>query len=257
MDSGSGPERDEFGLPPVHVEIPDDARELDADVEAYRRELRALRRRRRSDRLRRPLRRRGLRLGREGMALPLLACCLMLALITSTLLVMFAADQTGVPQVSGSAAKPPAGAGLPAGKAGHQLPSMGIIVGGGSVPLRSLAAGRPLVLALIPQDCGCEPALRDLAGLAGAAQVRLYLVGTSAQRNQLSQLAAEAGQPPAQVADDTAGVLASVYGQQGLTAVLVRTGGTVTYIARDLSPAQVLGPLRAQLVQLGAEASSR
>jgi hypothetical protein len=73
----------------------------------------------------------------------------------------------------------------------------------------------------------------------------------------VSQLAADAGQPPAQVADDTAGVLASVYGQQGLTAILVRTSGTVTYIARDLSPARVLGPLRAQLLQLGAEASSR
>ena len=91
MNVGGDPERDDFGLPPVDIEIPDDARELDRDVQAYHRELRALRRRQRAGRLRGPL-------NRDRMALPLLAGCLILALITSTLLIMFAADQTGVPQ---------------------------------------------------------------------------------------------------------------------------------------------------------------
>ena len=45
MNPGSDPDRDDFGLPPVDIVIPDDARELDRDVQAYQRELRALRRR--------------------------------------------------------------------------------------------------------------------------------------------------------------------------------------------------------------------
>src|ERR1700733_12266153 len=51
VSPGGGPDRDDAGLPPVDVEIPDDARELDRDVQAYRREQRAERRRRRSRRL--------------------------------------------------------------------------------------------------------------------------------------------------------------------------------------------------------------
>jgi hypothetical protein len=84
VNPGSEPERDNTGLPPVDIEIPDDARELDRDVQAYRREQRALRRQRRSVRLRGSL-------GKEGIVLPLLACCLILALITGTLLTVFSA----------------------------------------------------------------------------------------------------------------------------------------------------------------------
>src|SRR5215475_14895632 len=76
------------------MEIPDDARDLDRDVQAYRRELRALRRSRWRSRWHRSLR-------RDGVALPLLACCLILALITGTLLTVFTATSnpsgTGLP----------------------------------------------------------------------------------------------------------------------------------------------------------------
>ena len=40
MSFASGPGRDDGSLPPVNIVIPDDARELDRDVLAYRRELR-------------------------------------------------------------------------------------------------------------------------------------------------------------------------------------------------------------------------
>ena len=99
VNVGGDPGRDDSGLPPVDVVIPDDARELDRDVQAYHRELRALRRRQRASRLRGPL-------TRDGMVLPLLAGCLILALITSTLLIMFAADQTGVPGLPNHTAGP-------------------------------------------------------------------------------------------------------------------------------------------------------
>ena len=52
MDVGGDPGRDDYGLPPIDVVIPDDARELDRDVQAYQRELRAQRRRQRARSLR-------------------------------------------------------------------------------------------------------------------------------------------------------------------------------------------------------------
>ena len=82
MNIGGDPGWDEYGLPPVDIEIPDDARELDRDVQAYHRELRAQRWRARTRLLRGPL-------GRDGMVLPLLAGCLALTLLAGTLLTVF------------------------------------------------------------------------------------------------------------------------------------------------------------------------
>src|SRR5215470_5493398 len=45
VNNGGDPGRDDYGLPPVDIEVPNDARELDRDVHAYYRELRSLRRR--------------------------------------------------------------------------------------------------------------------------------------------------------------------------------------------------------------------
>ena len=261
VDAGSGPDRDDFGLPPVDIEIPDDARELDADVQAYRRELRALRRKRRSDRLRRPLSQRRYSLGREGIALPLLACCLMVALITSTLLVMFAADQTGVPPAAGSrtaTTRPPAaGPRTATGQVGQPLPAAELAVGSSTVALRLVTAGGPSMLALIPPGCSCVPALRQLAGADGAAHVRLYLVGTPGEMPQVSQLAAQAGEGPGQVANDTGRVLSTDYRQNGLTTLLVGTSGVVAYIARDVTTSQGLALVQAEVRALGAAGTSR
>ncbi len=84
VNRGGDPERDDYGLPPVDIEIPDDARELDRDIQAYRRELRLQRRHRLVRRLGGPL-------TRDGMVLPLLASCLALTLLAGTLLTMFTA----------------------------------------------------------------------------------------------------------------------------------------------------------------------
>jgi hypothetical protein len=51
---GGEPGRDDSGLPPLNVQIPDDARELERDVIAYRREIRSRRRRARLRRVLRP-----------------------------------------------------------------------------------------------------------------------------------------------------------------------------------------------------------
>jgi hypothetical protein len=228
VDVGGDPGRDDYGLPPIDVVIPDDARELDRDVQAYQRELRAQRRRQRARRLRGPL-------TRDGMALPLLAGCLILALITSTLLIMFAADQTGMPDLgthSGAAPAPKhqattAPSHPAAGQLGGPLPGALIVLGGRRMPVRAITAAGPSALALIPLDCACAPALSELRVQAAQAHVTLYLVGTGGDQKQVALLAAQAGQTPARVGEDVNNVLGRVFGQLGLTAILVRRGGAV------------------------------
>jgi hypothetical protein len=65
--------------PPLDVQIPDDARELDRDVLAYHRELRARRRRRRLRRVTSPF-------AGQGTILPLLASILAVCLVAGAML---------------------------------------------------------------------------------------------------------------------------------------------------------------------------
>lgn len=78
MSFGSDPGRDDGSPPPVNMSIPDDARELERDVIAYRRELRARRRQARFARVTRPLR------GHTAL-LPLIAACVAIALLMITM----------------------------------------------------------------------------------------------------------------------------------------------------------------------------
>jgi hypothetical protein len=240
VNAGGDPDRDDFGLPPIDIVIPDDARELDRDVQAYQRELRALRRRRRASRLRRPL-------TRDGMVLPLLAACLMLALLTSTLLIMFAADQTGMPQLTHRPAVThhnPAKGTQAAGQIGGLLPVSAVVIGRRSVPLRKVTAARPAVLTLVPQNCQCASTLRQLSTQAARAHVLVYLVGTGSDMQQLAKLAVQAGQTAARVADDAKNVLATTYQARGVTAILVRPDGTVASVIRQLPQQQLQTGLR-------------
>jgi hypothetical protein len=65
--------------PPLDIQIPDDARELDRDVLAYHRELRARRRRSRLRRLASPF-------ARQGTMMPLLASILAVCLVAGAML---------------------------------------------------------------------------------------------------------------------------------------------------------------------------
>jgi hypothetical protein len=240
VNAGGDPDRDDFGLPPIDIVIPDDARELDRDVQAYQRELRALRRRRRASRLRRPL-------TRDGMVLPLLAGCLMLALLTSTLLIMFAAGQTGMPRLTPRPAVTHHNVAKPtpsAGQIGGLLPVLAVVIGGKSVQLRTVTAAGPSVLALVPPSCQCASTLRQLSAQAAQAHVLVYLVGTTGGMQQLAELAVAAGQPAARIADDARAVLATTYSARGVTAILVRSDGTVTSVIRQLPQKQLETALR-------------
>lgn len=204
MNIGGDPGRDDYGLPPVDIEVPDDARELDRDVQAYRRELRALRWRRRTRWLVVPL-------GRDGMVLPLLAGCLALTLLAGTLLTVFSSEQMTPPSLGRSA----------------QLPNAIVLVAGTKEQLSSL---RPSVLALVPPGCRCTH-LRQLAIEANNAGVEIYIVGT--QGVQTAGLARQTGLAATHAVEDTEGVLADTYDPVTLTAVLVAVDGSVATVARD------------------------
>jgi hypothetical protein len=205
VNIGGDPGRDDYGLPPVDIEIPDDARELDRDVQAYRRELRALRWRRRTRWLVVPL-------GRDGMVLPLLAGCLALTLLAGTLLTVFSSERMTPPSL---------------GRAGHQLPNAIVLVAGTQEQLSSL---RPSVLALVPPGCRCTH-LGQLAAEANTAGVEIYIVGT--QGGQAADLARQTGLAATHAVEDTEGVLSDTYHPATLTAVLVGVDGSVATVARD------------------------
>jgi hypothetical protein len=252
VDPGNDPGRDEYGLPPVDVEIPDDARDLDRDVQAYYRELRTRRRRMRVRRLAGPL-------TRHGMIMPLIAACLAVTLLTGTLLTVLAgrqvpllsgrtqvtrAVQSRAPRTPPSTAPrtPPRTAPSPASGGGSELPVADVLVDGTRVALRSLAPG---VLTWVPASCAaaCKAALRKLASkTAAATDVSIYFVGTRQAVRELPSLAGQAGLGQNVDVVDSTNALA-VYHPAGVTAIFARPGGSVGFrdVVRNLDSAQAGG----------------
>jgi hypothetical protein len=233
LSFASEPERDDGSLPPVNIVIPDDARELDRDVLAYRRELRAQRRRRRLMRLLRPFNRPGL--GGPTAIVPLIALCLALALVGGALLSVVTMNPAQAPTVTSTPTPPQAD--QSAGQS-TTLPPGNVLIAEHGVPVRSLVGS---VLALVPADCGCVQQWDRLKGQAVAADVPIYFVatGTSQQR------ASEADQyvyGRAVVADDANNVLAEAYRPNGLTVLLVDSAARAE-VHRNIGTAFELEPL--------------
>ncbi len=233
MNHSGEPGHDDYGLPRVDIQIPDDARELDRDVQAYHRELRALRRHQRSVRWRAPLR-------RSGMIVPLIAGCLVLAMVAGMVLTMFRtnpnfsgfAGQQGpskgvrntgkaTSRASASSAAPSATrnrSGGPGGSTPAHLPIGEISVAGQRVNLSTVKGA---ALAIIPVRCGCDNVIRRLVDQAVAAGITVYLVGRRGYQAQLSRLAPDAVKGTAFVAIDADNVLSNAYPAKGLTVVFV------------------------------------
>ncbi len=220
---GGEPERDEGGLPPVDIEIPDDARELDRDVQAYYRELRAERRRRRVQRLVTPF-------TRHGIVVPMIAGTLALTLFVGTMLTVITStpepSSVSAPRLTAPALIPPAG------QLGGPLPAAAVWIDNRASQLTDL---RPAVLAIVPSVCRCLTTLRQLTAQAAATQVKIYFVGTGSGVKQLTSLAAQAGRGTVQVVDDREDVLAA-YQPVGLTVILVHSDTAVTSVERGLIP---------------------
>jgi hypothetical protein len=241
VNTGGDPGRDDYGLPPVDIEVPDDARELNRDMLAYHRELRSLRRRVLARKLLGPL-------TRDGMVLPLLAGCLALTLLAATLLTVFTVGQgpVGGPlthsgTVRSGAASPVAdgsGAGVSMapvpGKAGGPLPDAIVEVDGQLEHLTDLTGPGlyVVVLALIPPGCNCLRDLRELTKQASDGGAQPYLVGIRGE--VVSQLSYQTGLGHAHAVEDSENLLPPYYRNQTLlTAVLVGRNGSVARVVND------------------------
>ena len=242
MNPGGEPGRDEGGLPPVDVDIPDDARELDREVLAYRREQRALRRRARWNRLLGPLR-------QHGAILPLVASCVALSMLAGTLLSVFSISPAAAPVLSHSAssgASPGRDAGSGTATDASMLPQGTVYVDGKATAVRGLVRA---VLVLVPSGCGCQRALKQVTTQAARAGVqRVYFVGTASAMTDVTQLAQTAGLGTAVAVNDATNVLGSAYHPAGLTIVLVR-GDATTTVQRHLVAGQF--QLQDRLRELG------
>jgi hypothetical protein len=232
VSRGGEPERDDYGLPPVDIEIPDDARELDRDVQAYHRELRALRRQRLLRRLAGPI-------ARDGMVLPLLASCLALTLLAGTLLTMFTTRRADAPVTQTHAPTTPQSASPGVGQIGGPLPAGTVQADGQDVGLSTV---RTAVLALVPAHCHCATAAKQVSIQASAANVMVYLIAVGRPASQVRAMAPPHGKTAAvRVGSDTHGVLTSVYRPSGLTVVLVDRVGSVRSVQQNVPASIQLG----------------
>jgi hypothetical protein len=241
----SEPGRDDGSLPPVNIVIPDDARELDRDVLAYRRELRARRRRERLLRLFAPLTRRGL--GGHAAILPLIATCVALSMLAGAMLSVVAISPASAPtvpvppQAAGPATRPASLTSLPPGT---------VELKGRNEPVHSLASS---AIALVPAGCNCGLALSRLANQAVAAHVGLYFAASGSATAELQDLAARYGGGAAVTVYDWANVLGAAYRPTGLTVLLVYRDATAQ-VRRDLPPDFQLGAALGGLRLPGSQA---
>jgi hypothetical protein len=241
------PGRDDGNLPPLNIVVPDDARELDRDVLAYRREVRARRRRQRLLRFLRPLRLR--QFGGHAAIIPLIAICLAVSLVGGALLSVATMSPAVAPTLSGPQTASPTA--TPVSQL-TELPAGNVQLGGKTVPARSLITS---VIALVPANCDCGPALQRLAGQAVAAHVPVYFAAAGGQIAQLGTLTARYGGGAAAAVADNAGVLTGEYRPVGLTVLLVFKDATAE-VLRHLPANFLLASGLRELGQPGAALST-
>lgn len=241
MSFGSEPGRDDGGLPPANIVVPDDARELDREVLAYRREQRVRRRRERFMLLLRPLRRFGP--DGHGGILPLIATCVALSMLAGALLSVATISPASAPTLPPSA--PPSAGPLPVGLS--ELPAGTFTLDGKTEPLRAVSSA---AVALIPPACSCDAALRRLAGQAAAAHVGVDFVGERGAIPQVPALTARDGGGVAVAGADTGNVLGAAYRPAGLAVLLVYSDGTARAY-RSVPPGFQFGPALRALTRPG------
>ncbi|MFA1551368.1 hypothetical protein [Actinomadura chokoriensis] len=242
MRPDGDPEPDDYGLPHVDVVVPDDARELERDMVAYHREERRRRRRRRARRLARPV-------TRFGVAIPIIAGALLVALLSGVLMTAF--GPRPVPRPTGAQLAPRPSASP--GKLGGLLPDREVALvadGRTTTPLQDL---RPGVIGIVPPGYECESVVAELAGRTQQYGLNFWLVadprpaggGKATSLKELKACAGTAHDGAPLILEDREGVLAAAYAPEpgtpgptgtGLTAVFVEPDGVVTEIVRAPRP---------------------
>jgi hypothetical protein len=207
-----------------HVVVPDDARELAPDVEAYQRELRAARRARKWGWLT------GSRVWqRWSFPLGMVAGALSLAALVFVLLAVESAP--GKP--GRLAASPLATPTYAPGVRGGLLPDtvLSSAPEGGAGTARSALALRPALVALVPIPCGCADVVAALASQARTVGVSLDVVAPGSRDAEVSALPGRI--PGMRPWYDPAGALATAFGARGVTVLVVDPDGVVSFVQRN------------------------
>ncbi len=209
----------------LHIVIPDDLRELDAEVTAYRRELEAARK---HERRQRRIRRFTPGWGRDGLPSPVFTVVLLLIATTGLLLSVFA-PVTGRDSRAQLATVPLARPVAAAPAVGALLPNATLQAEGGVVDVHDL---RPSVVVLLPAKCDCAQLVSQIVGQANESPptiaVALVSSGTDESAFRLAD-SRNAGAALPIPLRDPAGTLARTYHPSATlpTLLLVRGDGTL------------------------------
>jgi len=234
------PEPDDYGLPHVDVVVPDDARELDRDIVAYRREERQRRRRARLARLARPF-------TRFGVAVPIISGALLIALISGLLMTAFGPRPTPRTTTPARSAAPSAAP----GRIGGYLPTGTVAMVSRNRRQGSLSDMSHGVIAVVPPACRCGKLVNELATRTQESHLLFWLVidrrkgpavSTEEGDKQLHALGGAAHGGVVELVDDPADLLARTYVPEGAgpTAILVKPGPVVVGVVTDPTPGRAL-----------------
>lgn len=216
------------GSVPPDWTAPDDPRELEPDLRAWRQE-RATAGRPPDPTSARPA-------GWRQFGTPGLVAALVIIGVAAVGGALVVGAPAGLP--TGSAARPLATPSGTPGGPGGLLPEVTLRVGNTDRPARDL---RPAVLALLPAPCQCAAALRELAAEAGQYALPMVLITRAGNSEVPSLLRATARATRTYPALDAGAALAMDYAARGLTVLLVRADGVVTVVERQLLPGTRFG----------------
>jgi hypothetical protein len=209
----------------LRIVIPDDLRELDAEVTAYRRELEAARR---SERRRRWRHRFTPSWARGGLPSPIFTAVLLVIATTGLLLSVFApATQERSRQTPISSLAHPRQA---PGTVGGLLPDLQLVTDASPVNTRAI---RPAIFILVPAGCQCVAQIRNIVGQANEVPPPPYIVIVSQGKDTTSVKLATAvddGRGDPTGVRDVNGVLARTYhaSTTAPTLLLVAGDGVLT-----------------------------
>ena len=242
-DGGTSPQPGWPDLPPLDpgLVVPDDASELDLDVQALRREQRAASRAARVDRLfvSRPGRRHAI----SGVAV-VLALAVVAGL--GALLTLL-----GPARSLGPAPAPLATTATgPPGSVGGLLPETTLDLGSG--PTLDARLVRPAVVVLVPAGClDCTDSVRAAVTQASEFRLRSVLVAprtlTAEEQVAFDALVRATSAGAAIPSTDRAGTLARAYQPAGVSVVVVAADGVVAQVVRNVTPQTRLEPLLARI----------
>jgi hypothetical protein len=193
------------------VVVPDDISSLDADVDAYRREVRRAHRRAWQARV----------MSRPGiLPLSIVSIALLLAGIVATLLTVLAPSAGD----SEPAARPLVHTRVADGAVGGLVPAVKLSELGDPVQSQAL---RPALVALVPATCDCIARLKTLAGQADQVGYPLDVVTAATPAADALINLLNTGKPHVLLDASSTNSLYQQAGAQGLTLLLVEPNGVI------------------------------